>query len=155
MDNKGQAAMEFLMTYGWAIIVVLAAIGALAYFGVLSPTTILPQRTTFPSPLPNIDVASVSALSDSVEVAFTNNVGYTIDVISAGAAATDDCGGTVALENPPTNVVNGAKFKVNWSCGGGVTAGKFKSDLTFSYTNDYTNQTHQHSGSVAGNAVSS
>lgn len=34
---KGQAAMEFLMTYGWAILVVLACIGALTYFGVLKP----------------------------------------------------------------------------------------------------------------------
>ena len=30
--RKSQAAMEFLMTYGWAILVVLVAIGALAYF---------------------------------------------------------------------------------------------------------------------------
>ena len=37
--RKGQAAMEFLMTYGWAILVVLVVIGALAYFGILSPTT--------------------------------------------------------------------------------------------------------------------
>jgi uncharacterized protein (UPF0333 family) len=37
--KKSQAAMEFLMTYGWAIIVVLVAISALAYFGVLSPKT--------------------------------------------------------------------------------------------------------------------
>lgn len=29
--------MEFLMTYGWAILVVLIAILMLAYFGVLSP----------------------------------------------------------------------------------------------------------------------
>ncbi|MBI1979078.1 MAG: hypothetical protein HYS62_03415, partial [Candidatus Aenigmarchaeota archaeon] len=36
-QRKSQAAMEFLMTYGWAILVVLAAIAALAYFGVLSP----------------------------------------------------------------------------------------------------------------------
>ena len=35
--KKSQAAMEFLMTYGWAILVVLAAIAALAYFGVLNP----------------------------------------------------------------------------------------------------------------------
>ena len=35
--KKSQAAMEFLMTYGWAILVVLVAICALAYFGVLSP----------------------------------------------------------------------------------------------------------------------
>ena len=31
--KKSQAAMEFLMTYGWAIVIVLVAIGALAYFG--------------------------------------------------------------------------------------------------------------------------
>ncbi len=42
--RKGQAAMEFLMTYGWAILVVLAAIGALAYFGVLSPDQFVPER---------------------------------------------------------------------------------------------------------------
>ena len=44
--KKGQAAMEFLMTYGWAILVVLVAIGALAYFGVLSPDRFLPERCT-------------------------------------------------------------------------------------------------------------
>ncbi len=36
-SKKLQAAMEFLMTYGWAIFVVLAVIAAMAYFGVLSP----------------------------------------------------------------------------------------------------------------------
>ncbi len=44
MNKKGQAALEFLMTYGWAILVVLAAIGALAYFGVLSPSKFLPDK---------------------------------------------------------------------------------------------------------------
>jgi len=42
--KKSQAAMEFLMTYGWAILVVLVAIAALAYFGVLSPEKFLPDR---------------------------------------------------------------------------------------------------------------
>jgi len=37
-NKKGQAAMEFLMTYGWALLVVLIAIGALAFFGVLNPS---------------------------------------------------------------------------------------------------------------------
>lgn len=44
--KKGQAAMEFLMTYGWAILVVLVAIGALAYFGVLNPSRFLPNSCT-------------------------------------------------------------------------------------------------------------
>ena len=43
-NRKSQAAMEFLMTYGWAILVVLAAIAALAYFGVLSPEKFLPEK---------------------------------------------------------------------------------------------------------------
>ncbi len=48
MFKKAQAAMEFLMTYGWAILVVLVVIGALAYFGVLSPATLLPEKCTLP-----------------------------------------------------------------------------------------------------------
>ena len=33
--KKRQSALEFLMKYGWAILVVLSAIGALAYYEVL------------------------------------------------------------------------------------------------------------------------
>jgi len=44
MNKRGQAALEFLMTYGWAILVVLIVIGALAYFGVLNPSMILPEK---------------------------------------------------------------------------------------------------------------
>jgi hypothetical protein len=40
---KGQAALEFMMTYGWAILVVLAAIGALSYFGILNPARFTPD----------------------------------------------------------------------------------------------------------------
>jgi len=47
MNKRGQAAMEFLMTYGWAILVVLVVIGALAYFGILNPSTLLPERCEF------------------------------------------------------------------------------------------------------------
>ncbi len=36
--------MEFLMTYGWALLVVLIAIGALAFFGVLNPGKFLPSQ---------------------------------------------------------------------------------------------------------------
>jgi hypothetical protein len=45
-NSKGQSALEFIMTYGWAILVVLVMIGALAYFGVLSPKNYLPDRCT-------------------------------------------------------------------------------------------------------------
>ncbi|MBU1203524.1 MAG: hypothetical protein KKG60_00465 [Nanoarchaeota archaeon] len=37
--RKAQAAMEYLMTYGWAILIVLIALGALFYLGVFKPRT--------------------------------------------------------------------------------------------------------------------
>lgn len=43
-NKKGQAALEFLTTYGWAFLVILVMIGALAYFGVLDPSRFTPSR---------------------------------------------------------------------------------------------------------------
>lgn len=37
-NKKGQAGTDFLMTYGWAILVVLAAIGAMAYLDIFTPS---------------------------------------------------------------------------------------------------------------------
>ncbi|MEK6868878.1 MAG: hypothetical protein AABX74_01500, partial [Nanoarchaeota archaeon] len=47
MHNKAQAALEFLTTYAWAFLVIIIMIGALAYFGVLSPSKLLPDRCNF------------------------------------------------------------------------------------------------------------
>jgi hypothetical protein len=44
--KKSQSALEFLTTYGWAFLVILIMIGALAYFGILNPSRYLPDRAT-------------------------------------------------------------------------------------------------------------
>jgi hypothetical protein len=43
MQVKSQAAMEFLMTYGWAFVVVLVLIGTLVYFGVIDMKVLVPK----------------------------------------------------------------------------------------------------------------
>ncbi|MBN1175079.1 hypothetical protein JXA48_00390 [Candidatus Woesearchaeota archaeon] len=45
--NKGQAALEFLTTYGWAFLVILVMIGGLSYFGVFDFKAKLPDSCTF------------------------------------------------------------------------------------------------------------
>lgn len=162
MLKKGQAAMEFLMTYGWAILVVLAAIGALAYFGVLSPDSILPERTTFQAPLSNVDTAYITD-SETLEIAFTNNVGREIEIHTANANVTSlevggvpaSCTGVtaqiddVAADN---NVSNSDTFRFEWTCAG-VTfekSDRIKATLTFEYENLYTGQTRLHTGTVNG-----
>jgi len=79
-EKRGQAAMEFLMTYGWAILVVLVAIGALAYFGVLSPDKFLPERCTGPAGMDCLDKASVSATAGTLEIVAKNNLGFDINI---------------------------------------------------------------------------
>jgi len=34
---KGQTAVEYLMTYGWAILIILIVAGVLAYYGIFQP----------------------------------------------------------------------------------------------------------------------
>lgn len=44
-NKKGESmAMEFLMTYGWAILASIIAIGVLAYFGVFTPGKYIPEE---------------------------------------------------------------------------------------------------------------
>lgn len=47
--KKSQAALEFLTTYAWAFIVIAIMIAALVYFGILSPSKLLPDRCIFGS----------------------------------------------------------------------------------------------------------
>ena len=42
--KRAQAALEFLTTYGWAILVVTIMIGALAYYGVINPKNLIKER---------------------------------------------------------------------------------------------------------------
>ncbi|KYK27137.1 hypothetical protein AYK26_00390 [Euryarchaeota archaeon SM23-78] len=72
--KRGQAAMEFLMTYGWAILVVLAAIGALAYFGVLSPDRLLPSKCTL-SPGFDFGDCKADATTESLRISIYNGLG--------------------------------------------------------------------------------
>ena len=46
--RRGQAAMEFMITYGWAILLVLVAIAVMMYFGVLNVEKLIPERCTLP-----------------------------------------------------------------------------------------------------------
>ncbi len=80
MHKKGQAAMEFLMTYGWAILAAIIAIGVLAYFGVFSPGKFVPSATVLNAPLyANAwNVVDGSGSADTISVEMKNNGGDTL-----------------------------------------------------------------------------
>jgi len=77
LRHKAQAALEFLTTYGWALLVILIMIGALAYFGILNPSTILAGRCIFGSEIGCVDY---SISPNTLNLRLKNNVGEPIVV---------------------------------------------------------------------------
>lgn len=82
MKKKAQMALEFLTTYGWALLMVLVAVGALSYFGVLSPSNYLDDRCVLGSPFVCQDFLveeqgfRVFARNDLNEPALISSVSY-------------------------------------------------------------------------------
>lgn len=77
--------MEFLLTYGWAIVVVLVAISALAYFGVLDPGKFMPPRCDLPTGLSCLDhrvsfYQQFGSDKNRLELKVKNNLGSTIEI---------------------------------------------------------------------------
>jgi hypothetical protein len=145
MNKKGQAAMEFLMTYGWAILVVIAAIAALAFFGVLDPARLLPERCTGTGDVPCDGKAAIT--TDMVVIPLRNNIGGSmiITTITTDLGLETSCaGGTFvamgsdATEFPITDPIpliqNNNNFRIIFrECG--LTSGeKFDEEITFTYT---------------------
>jgi hypothetical protein len=50
LDFRLQAAMEYLMTYGWAILIVSLAVGVLYSLGILNPEALKPQICSLSAP---------------------------------------------------------------------------------------------------------
>ncbi len=50
--RKGQVAVEYLMTYGWAILALLVVIAAIFASGILSPTYLISEECSFGNSLP-------------------------------------------------------------------------------------------------------
>lgn len=108
MRRKSQIALEFLMTYGWAILIVMVALGALAYFGVLNPSRVLPERCIFGN---GLNCQDSLLTSKAVNVSLLNGMGqslYNLYVVPDGFTGSCEPNITksVTLGSDTTMIVN-------------------------------------------------
>ena len=116
--------MEFLMTYGWAILIALVVVGVLAYFGVLNPTALVPEKCTFPVSLTCTDY---SVAASSITMILRNGAGRDMSVTSVSASsealgtaidlgnACNTAAGAVTIRNgESTTLVLDAPNVANW-----------------------------------------
>ena len=127
MERKGQAAMEFLMTYGWAILAAVIAIGVLAYFGVFSPGKYTPSATVVNPPFYAVG-SSLSGTTDTISLELQNNGGedYILQSVTIGSCAANAT---------TVNIAAGASTVTSVDCSvPGLTTGDvFKGDITITY----------------------
>ena len=146
--RRGQAALEFMMTYGWAILTVLAAIGALAYFGVLSPSRFAPDTCLANNPFscPGNPVLTTTNITFSL----TNGKSYSITLDNSTSNLTLSpsltalgCSnsnvricpmGTLSCPAGSLSVGSNQGATIILNCAGLSNSGSVKGDVIFRYT---------------------
>ena len=123
-SRSGQAALEFLMTYGWAILVVLVAVGALAYFGVLSPDKFLPAKCTLQAGVACVDHKATGA---ALNVVMRNSLGFDLTITEVKAA---QCTAQTGLS---TSIPNGGTYTANMVCVNTAST-KYNGQFNVTYT---------------------
>jgi hypothetical protein len=110
--RKSQAALEFLTTYAWVFIIILITIAALAYFGVLSPSKLLPDRCNFGSEVTcdKNKLVVNNVVDNTLQMRLANNFGTAVTV--TGVTVTTD----VAAAGACTAQINDAAISdYSWS----------------------------------------
>ncbi len=158
MVRKGQSALEYMMTYGWAILVIVIVAAVLYSLGIFSPSSSVGTGSTGFAPF----TASASNCTTSgLEIAFTvgGTPGGAPVEITTGSSITSatgatDATGTVTV-NPAALVNSGSVVKVLFSGATCPTSGVHYSasvSITYTYTNNLGQQTGTATGTVYGSS---
>jgi hypothetical protein len=111
--RRAQAALEYVVTYGWGFLVVLILVGVIAYFGLLSPSRYVPERCEFGMQLQCVDYTLMSnGTSPYVQLQFRNNFADDINITgiyTLGAKA--DIKETIAYPVAANNQINISRGK--------------------------------------------
>jgi uncharacterized protein (UPF0333 family) len=166
-EKKGQAALEFLTTYGWAFMVILVMIGALAYFGVLNPGKLVKDQCTSTAGV-GCKSYEVNLASGQMSISFTNNLGQAVTIssvnISTKAATTvvppqisDANGVAISAANPAVPdavfMLRNCTFAAATAFPGKKSGDKVKMDFTFLYQGLETGEfSHMASGTLTATA---
>jgi len=130
MEKRGQAAMEFLMTYGWAILAAIIVIGVLGVYFFRSDV-MTPKSAVVNSPfyVNAWNARESNSANGGVQLDLENNGGETYDISEIGIS---NCGSnTTAISLEP-----GTSHVTNIDCGTSPIADgdTLRGDITITYT---------------------
>ena len=148
MNMKAQTAMEYLMTYGWAILIVIIVGAALYALGIFNPATYTQSTATgfqgFQVPTGGWQFTNGGQLTVQLKNLAGSNVNITsVQATYAGqAVANSTASNTFAPGDTYTIIVSGLSTASSGSA--------YSIPVTISYTNVDTGLTFTSSGTVTG-----
>ncbi|PIN85307.1 MAG: hypothetical protein COV47_02805 [Candidatus Diapherotrites archaeon CG11_big_fil_rev_8_21_14_0_20_37_9] len=135
-EKKGQSALEYLMTYGWALVVIVIVVAALVFL--INPQQIGTEGCTG---FQKLLISDFDQNTDALAIKVSNQTGKTLSAVTftgtfnGGALqASDYTGATVAANEEFTVTFNNA------GAGLGLTAGAVKADLGLRYNDGFANR---------------
>ncbi|GIU69504.1 MAG: hypothetical protein KatS3mg002_0740 [Candidatus Woesearchaeota archaeon] len=78
--KRSQAALEFMTTYGWAIMIIMLSIATISYFGFIKPQSVLPDKCIFSNGMICQDSLITSS---SLNLSIINGLGRTVYNVQA------------------------------------------------------------------------
>lgn len=159
-NRSAQAAMEFILTYGWAIVVVTASISALAYFGVLDMDSWFPNQCTIDVGISCLDHkmsfvpgAMGGPDTNNLELIIKNNAGWKIENIKVKFPkwSREQQFNAWSLENNQKNNKGDLLIDDITNSNPAYNIGdKYEIDFIISVENSQSGLTHQYKGTVKG-----
>ena len=128
-SKKSQSAMEYLMTYGWAILIILIAVGALFYLGVFSPST--PSTCTATAPITCADIKA-TATDSTIEIVLGATGTQTANIVGGTGLIISD---VLCTYPGDLTISTTSPTSKQWTACSGLSSGdKFSGTLAVTYT---------------------
>lgn len=143
MKKKGQAAMEFLMTYGWAILAAVIVVGVLWYL-IGNPSNLAGNNFQLSAPLSS---NAMSLSTAGVELEFRNGEATSINVTSIAFADESTC--DQDFSGSPIQFAAGQLGNLTAGCTL-ISGDRFNSGVTITYVKSGSSLSQIATGSVSG-----
>lgn len=142
-DRRGQAAMEFLMTYGWAILAAVIVVGVLWYL-IGSPSNL--AGTNFQISAPLVAKGVTVSAAQGVNLNIMNGAGSTVTITNVTITG---CGSLVPVAN--TTIAVGVESNYVVSCSPALVVGdRLNADIIVRYREGASTFDRQATGTVSG-----
>lgn len=148
MEKRAQSALEYLMTYGWAILIIIIVGAALYALGVFSPGTFTGKRSTGFSAFQMTDFKVDANANVTVDIG--NRLGKTIKLNSIIATYKNSACNYTSGANIGPNAAYTITFPCSAEWSGLTPKASYSVSIDFNYTDPDSGLWHYDSGTLFG-----